>query len=387
MSSQFDEYIERRGTGSIKWDRRPGLDPFWVADLDFRSPQPIIDVLKQRSEFGVFGYAHAHDGLEQAIIEYAERRFSEKVESSHLVHIGGLVPALSLACQAIGQPGDAVMTHSPVYYPFLSVANDQKMSTIAIPQIQDTSGNWTFNWDLMEAQVTPQTKIFILCSPQNPLGRVFSKDEISRLADFCERHDLILVSDEVHEGLIYNLEATPFFSGLHLPESFRKRLIVLNSPSKTYNIAGLAYAYAIIFDDSLRRKFVTAKKHTQAEINTLSFYAAEAAYREPGCEIWRQELVYYLQENYQTLRTFVDEKFENVKMPNMTATYLAWLDFTQTSIANPAKFFEEKCGIYLSDGAPFGKAGCCRINFGCPKDRLCSALEKMASAFQAAKPS
>jgi len=382
MNSVFDEYIERRGTGSIKWDRRPNLEPFWVADLDFRSPQPVIDVLRERVEFGVYGYANAHEGLESAVVDYIQRRHRTEIEPKHLVHVGGLVPALSLACQAIGEAGDEMMTHSPVYYPFLSVAKDQSMNTLAIAQVQDEQGKWTFDWDAMEATVTERTKLFILCSPQNPLGRVFSEDEILKLADFCERHDLILVADEVHCDLIFDESATPFFSGLNLPESFRKRLIVLNSPSKTYNIAGLAYAYAVIFDDSLRRRFVAAKKHTQPEINTLSFYAAEAAYREG--ESWRVELVDYLKGNYDLLRKFVDERLLGVQLPAMEATYLAWLDFSGTGVKNPAKFFEEECGLYLSDGATFGKAGCCRINFGCPRARLEAALEKMATAFEKA---
>ncbi len=380
MNQQFDEYIERRGTGSIKWDRKPGLEPFWVADLDFKSPQPVIDALRERVDFGVYGYAHAHEGLEEAVCDYVLRRHRTKIEAKHLVHVGGLVPALSLACQAFGSKGGQMMTHSPVYYPFLSVAKDQEMETLALPQVKGEEGQWTLDWEKMEASVTEKTEIFILCSPQNPLGRVFTEAEIKRLASFCETHDLILVTDEVHCDLIYDEDKTPFFSGLNLPESFRKRLIVLNSPSKTYNIAGLAYAYAIIFDDHLRRRFVAAKKHTQAEINTLSFYAAEAAYRHG--ESWRQSLVTYLKGNYDLLRSFVDQEWEGVEMPEMEATYLAWLDFSKTGIENPAQLFEEKAKLYLSDGAAFGQKGACRLNFGCPRARLQQALETMTKVIR-----
>ena len=278
MSFDFDQVIPRKGTGCIKYDRKPDLDPFWVADMDFAAPPCIIEALHKRVDHGIFGYAQPHEALNQVILDYLARRMGHQAELEHILHLGGLVPALSIAARAFCQAGEAVMTCTPVYPPFLGVHNDAKAKLITVDHIK-VDQQWTFDWDAMEQAVTPETKVFILCNPQNPLGRVFTKEEVIRLAEFCERHDLILVSDEIHCDLIMDEAATPHYSALRLPENFQSRLIILLSPSKTWNIAGLGYALAVIPDDSVRRKFTAASGHTRPEINAISYYAAEAAYR------------------------------------------------------------------------------------------------------------
>jgi len=267
--SLFDTIIPRRGSGSIKWDRRPDLDPFWVADMDFASPPCIIEALQKRVEHGVFGYAQAHEGLEEAILDYLARSHRASVSKNDLVHLGGLVPALSLAARAFGNPGEEVMICTPVYYPFLHVGKDAQLKTIAIDHVFENQ-QWRFDWEGMEKAVTPNTRIFILCNPQNPLGRVFSPEEILQVAEFCHRHSLILVSDEIHCDLVLDHQSNPHFSALRLPEKYRQNLITLQSPSKTYNIAGLGYAFAVIENDSLRRQFVATKGCTLPEINALA---------------------------------------------------------------------------------------------------------------------
>ena len=377
MNFDFDHLIERRGSGSIKFDRRPGLDPFWVADMDFASAPAILAALHRRVDHGVFGYAQAHDGLNEAILTYLLERRGVRVPLDHIVHLGGLVPALSLAARALCQPGDAVMTCTPVYPPFLGIHHDVKAALITVDHVLTEQG-WGFDWEAMELAVTPQTKVFLLCNPQNPLGRVFGRAEIERLAEFCEVHELVLVSDEIHCDLVFDEAATPHVSGLNLPERFAERTITLLSPSKTWNIAGLGYAYAVIPNDALRRKFTAARGHTLTEINALAYYAAEAAYRHG--EPWRKALMTYLRHNRDTLVDFVRTRCPGLAVRPGDATYLAWIDASGLAVPNPAVHFELKAGLFLSDGAYFGWPDHVRFNFGCPRARMLEGLEKMAAA-------
>ncbi len=377
MSYDFHTTILRRGTGCIKYDRRPELDPFWVADMDFASAPCITEALHRRVDHGVFGYAHPHDGLNEAILTYLRERRGASVPLDHIVHLGGLVPALSLAIRAFCKPGEAVLTCTPVYPPFIGSHHDAKAALISVDHIL-TEGEWCFDWEALEKAVTPETKVFLLCNPQNPLGRVFPAADIEKLAEFCEHHDLILVSDEIHCDLIFDETATPHFSALNLTARFANRLITLLSPSKTWNIAGLGYAFAVIPDDSVRRKFSAARGHTLSEINALSYYAAEAAYRHG--EPWRKELVSYLKKNRDILADFIGNRCPGLTIKPGDATYLAWIDASGMNLGNPASHFEKNAGLFLSDGAFFGWPGHFRFNFGCPRTRMMEGLEKIAAA-------
>ena len=377
MNFDFDSLITRRGTGSIKYDRRPELDPFWVADMDFVSAPAILKALHDRVDHGIFGYAQAHAGLNEAVIAYLSERRGATVPLEQIIHLGGLVPALSLAARAFCKAGDAVMTCTPVYPPFIGVHHDAHVSLITVDHAM-ADGRWTFDWQAMENAVTPETKIFLLCNPQNPLGRVFSAAEVAKLAAFCETHDLVLVSDEIHCDLIFDETATPHFSALNLPEKLAKRTITLLAPSKTWNIAGLGYAFAVIPDDSLRRKFIAARGHTLPEINALSYYAAGAAYRDG--EPWREELMVYLKSNRDILVDFINTRCPGLTAAAGEATYLAWIDARGMGVENPAAHFEKKAGLFLSDGAYFGWPGWFRFNFGCPRARMLEGLEKIAAA-------
>jgi cystathionine beta-lyase len=375
MHFDFDTIIPRRGTGCIKFDRKPHLAPYWVADMDFISAPCILEALHHRVDHGVFGYAQPHQGLEDAVLGYLHRRHHADVPADHIVHLGGIVPALSLAARAFCKPGESVMTCTPVYPPFLGVHHDAHAKLVTIDHIHDGT-NWTFDWDAMENAVQPETKVFLLCNPQNPLGRVFTVAEIERIADFCERHDLVLISDEIHCDLILDESLTPFASALRLPEKFHSRLITLLSPSKTWNIAGLGYAYAVISDDSLRRRFTAARGHTLAEINALGYCAAEAAYQHG--EPWRQALLAYLRENRDTLVRYIADHFPQLSVRSNNATYLAWIDASGMGVANPAHHFEQHAGLFLSDGAFFGWPQHIRFNFACPRSYLLQGLEKLA---------
>jgi cystathionine beta-lyase len=377
MQFDFDTPITRRGTGCIKYDRRPELHPYWVADMDFVSAPAIIEALHRRVDHGVFGYAQAHEGLNEAVLSYLCERRGVTAPIDHIVHLGGLVPALSLAARAFCRPGEAVMTCTPVYPPFLNVHHDAKVDLVTVDHVWGDDG-WAFDWEALEKAVTPATKVFLLCNPQNPLGRVFPAADVVRLAEFCEAHDLVLVSDEIHCDLVFDENETPHFSALELPEKLAARTITLLSPSKTWNIAGLGYAYAVIPDDSLRRRFCAARGHTLSEINALSYYAAEAAYRHG--EPWRRELITYLRGNRDLLVDFIAKQCPALAVRPGQATYLAWIDCSGMQVENPALHFERKSELFLSDGAFFGWPRHVRFNFGCPRSVMLDGLSRMAAA-------
>lgn len=378
MTYDFDTIIPRRGTGNIKYDRKPELDPFWVADMDFASAPEITEAIIRRAQHPIYGYAQAHQGLIDATMDYLANRQHVSVPVESIVWLGGLVPALSLAVKAFCRPGEAVMTCTPSYPPFLNVHHDsEKIDLISIPHAQ-IEGRWTFDFAAMEAAVTPQTRLFLLSNPQNPLGRVFSRAELIQLAEFCETHDMILVSDEIHCDLVFSEDLTPHICGHSLPEKFHNRIITLLSPSKTYNIAGIGIAYAIITDESLKRKFTAVRGHTQTEINTFGFYAAEAAYRHG--EPWRQQMLGYLAKNQSVMHQFLTQNAPQLVVNHNEATYLTWIDCRACGWENPALHWEKEAKLFVSDGAFFGVKGFIRFNFACPRTRMLEGLEKLVKA-------
>lgn len=389
----FDEKLERRGSGSIKWDRYPNYEPFWVADMDFRSPDCVVEAIHRRTDQGVFGYAMPHQGLVEAVLGYLSSMHKVEATADELVHLPGMVPALSLACRAFTDPGDEVMICAPVYYPFFHVAKDSAATIVSVPHVRaaateddqpediqpagEGKTTWRFDWDAIETAVTDKTSMLILCNPQNPLGRVFTQAEVVQLAEFCERHNLMLISDEIHCDLVLDPDQ-PHFSCLNLPEKFQSRLVTLMAPSKTYNIAGLGYTFAVISDAELRRKFVAAKGCTVPEINLLAMVAAEAAYAEG--EPWRQDLIAYLTKNRDVLAEFVRNEMPQVRLHEHAATYLYWMDCSALNESQPVEFFAKQAGVYLTDGRPFGSSDHVRFNFGCPEAQMMSGLEAMAKA-------
>jgi len=285
---------------------------------------------------------------------------------------------LSLAVRGFVKQGEAIMICSPVYYPFLHVAKDADAETIDVPHVK-VDGKFTFDWEGMEAAVTEKTKMFILCNPQNPLGRNFSQEEIVKVAEFCDRHGLVLVSDEIHCDLVFNEAEQPFYSALRLPEALQQKLIVLQAPSKTYNIAGLGYAFAVIPNDSIRRGFMSDRGCTLPEINCIAFYTAEAAYRHG--EPWRQELLAYLRKNRDTFMEFTKSEIAGATTPDIEATYLGWMDCRAMGVSNPAAYLEKDAGLFVTDGAAFGGPGHIRLNYGCPHSRMLEGLEKIKTSF------
>ena len=378
MSFDFDTVPDRVGTGSLKWDKYAGRDviPLWVADMDFRSPPAVVDALRARAEHGVFGYTVPYTEVVQETLAYLQRAHGLEASPDWLVWLPGLVPALNVACRAFGEPGDEVLTCTPVYPPFLSAPGFSDRKRVTVPLLSNGSG-WDVDWEGLERAVTPHTRLFILCQPHNPVGRVWREEELARLVDFCEEHELILCSDEIHCDLI--LDDVPHVPTLSLGLSAHQRTITMLSPSKTYNLPGLACAYAVIPDDGVRAAFKRAARGIITEVNAFGYTGCAAAYQHG--EPWRQELLNYLRGNRDLVYRFAAERLPGVKLQPMEATYLAWLDVRGLELDNPVKFFED-AGVGLSNGNDFGAPGFVRLNFGCPRARLLEGLERMARALR-----
>ena len=376
MTFDFDSVPDRTGTGSIKWDKYAGRDivPLWVADMDFRSPPAVIEALRARVEHGLYGYTVPYDEVVQETLAYLLRVHGLEVRPEWLVWLPGLVPALNVACRAFGEPGNEVLTCTPVYPPFLSAPGFSDRRRVTVPLAVEGE-RWVIDWEGLERAVTPETRLFILCHPHNPVGRVWTRDELERLVDFCDEHELVLCSDEIHCDLI--LDDGPHIPTLSLGEAAQRRTITMLSPSKTYNLPGLACAYALIPDEGLRSAFKRAARGIITEVNVFGYAGCAAAYREG--EPWRQELLTYLRGNRELVYSFIGERMPKIRMLPMQATYLAWLDVRGLDLDNPVKFFED-AGVGLSNGLDFGAPGFLRLNFGCPRTRLQEGLERIARA-------
>ncbi len=373
----FDQVIDRTGTGSLKWDKYAGRDilPMWVADMDFASPPEVADALRARSGHGVFGYTVPYEEVTSDVLAYLRRQHGLDVDASWLAWSHGLVPALNICCRMVGASGSGIMTCIPVYPPFLSAPYFSDRKRITVP-LANAGGRWGFDWDAMEEAVTPETELFILCHPHNPVGRTWTREDLEGILDFCERHDLVLVSDEIHCDLVLD-EGVKHIPTLALGERAAARTVTLHAPSKTYNLPGLACAYAVIPDDGLRARFQRQARGVITEINAFGYAGCAAAYRHG--EPWRQELIPYLRANRDLVHAFVRDELPGVTMHPMSATYLAWLDVRALQLDNPVAFFEA-AGVGLSNGADFGTPGWLRLNFGCPRSVLREGLERMKRA-------
>jgi cystathionine beta-lyase len=374
----FDSCPDRSGFGSLKWDKYQGRDilPLWVADMDFTTAPEIITALQARLDHGVFGYTKPFQAPVEAVLNYLERQHSYRAQAAWLNFLPGLVPAINMCVHAFTTADESVMTAIPVYPPFLSAPDYAGRELIKVPLCLDAQERWTLDLEAMEAAVKPNTRLLILCSPHNPVGRVFTEQELTALAAFCERHDLILISDEIHCDLVFDAQAKHTVTAT-LSDSIAQRTVTLMAPSKTYNLPGLACAFSVIENTALRSRFQHAIRGIITEVNCFGYAGCAAAYSQG--EPWRQELIQYLRGNYQLVYDFIRTELPQIKFRPMEATYLAWFDVSQLGLEQPAQFFEQH-GVGLSDGVPFDGSQHLRLNFGCPRPRLEAGLARMASA-------
>ncbi|MFA6962348.1 MAG: PatB family C-S lyase [Opitutaceae bacterium] len=387
MSFDFDTLLQRHDTDSQKWQKYAGQDilPLWVADMDFRSSPAILKALHDRVDHGIFGYARPTASTVSAVTDALASRYGWTIDPSWIVWLPGLVCGLNVTSQAFAQPGDEVLTLTPVYPPFMTAPKNSGRVSLTVPFVLNsasTPARWEIDWDALERAVTPKTKLFFLCNPHNPLARVWRRDELVRLGEFCIRHDLVLCSDEIHCDLILD-PALPHIPTSTLSPEIAARSLTLMAPSKTYNVPGLGTSFAVIPNPSLRARFVRATAGIVAEVTTLGFAACEAAYHDS--EDWRQALLAYLRGNRDFLLDFLARELPGIHVAApIEATYLAWINVESLNLADPIAHFE-KHGVGLSDGAFFAaKHGShVRINFGCPRATLAEALRRMKSAVTA----
>ena len=379
----FDTVIDRQGTGSLKWERYAGRDvlPMWVADMDFAVCPAITQALLERVAHPIFGYTRSYPGPGEAVVSYLKKMHGVDVDLSWLVWMPGMVPGTAMAAATAGKAGDEVMIFTPVYPPFFSAPADAERKVLAVP-LTEVDGRITFDWAAMEAAVTPRTCLLLLCSPHNPVGRVWTRAELELLAEFCVRHGLALCSDEIHCDLLVEPEVSPFTSCLTLDGPIRDQLVVMMAASKTYNVPGLGLSFAIIPNPEMRRKFQATKNCFVAETSPLGFVTTEAAYRDG--EAWRQSLCEYLRGNRDLIVSHLAAYAPEVRMPHLEATYLAWLDVRALGLVHPAAHFEAH-GLGLSNGADFGAPGFVRLNFGCPRAVLAEGLRRFSLGVDAAR--
>jgi cystathionine beta-lyase len=378
MPFDFDEIIDRRGTVAVKWDKYAERDviPMWVADMDFRSPPSVVEAVRQRVEHGVFGYTDAPPELNAVIVAHLARAYGWTVKPEWLMWLPGLVTGINLVCRAIGEEGDDVVTATPVYHPFLTAPVNQQRGVVRVPMRLE-GNRWLWDFERLEASITPRSKLLLLCNPHNPVGRVFSREESGELGRIAAKHDLVICSDEIHCGLILDADKShvPIAS---LGDDVSARTITLMAASKTFNLPGLGCAFALVSNASLRKRLERAAAGIVPRVTAPGFAATLAAYRDG--EPWRLALVDYLRGN----RDLVMDRIEataGLSMTPLEATYLAWIDARATQLREPAKFFEQ-AGVGLYDGKVFDGEGYVRLNFACPRSVLVKALDRMAEALQ-----
>lgn len=386
MPYDFDKRIDRRGTNCGKWEYfGDGVLPMWVADMDFCSPPPVIEALRQRVEHGVFGYGNYEPReMLEVVIERLATRHHLNVGKETIAFLPGLIVGLNAVCRAIGDAGDEILTLTPAYPPFFDAVKWAGKQLVDVPLATTSDGvllRYEIDFDALEAAITPRTKLLLFCNPHNPVGRMYSRAELERIADIALRHDLIICSDEIHCDLSFDAE---HISTATLSPEVADRTITLLAPSKTFNLAGLSCAFSVTTNPELREKIAAVKNGMVGHPNIFGFVAATAAYRYG--QPWLDEVLPYLRENRDTVVDYVATNMPGVKVTRPEGTYLSWLDFNALELPDnkPADFFLKTAKVALNEGAAFGKGGegFARLNFGCPRSMLLEGLDKLHDALE-----
>ena len=369
----FDIIIDRKASTKWKKYKDTGVLPMWIADMDFKAPQAVSDLLKVRSDLGDFGYTDAPNELRNVIVERLKVSYDWTVEHNEILFIPGVVSGLNTVCRAWVKPDESIITAAPIYPPFLEApaTNGRKLIKIDTDPV---GGRYHYPLFALRNSITTKSHLLLLCNPFNPIGRVLSFSELREIVDICLDHHLLICSDEIHCDLVFD-------GRTHIPlakvdERIEESLVTLISPGKTYNIAGIGGGIAIIKNKSLREKFLEASHGVVGDVSLFSYAAMLAAYRD--CESWRKQVINYLQDNRNYCENRV-EKIPGIKMNKVEATYLAWLDVRDLKLDDALSFFEE-AGVGLSDGKDFGGPGFMRLNFGCPRAILTEAWDRIAWA-------
>ena len=378
MQYNFDEITDRRGTNSYKWDNASeGVIPLWVADMDFRTAAPVVEALRQRVGHGIFGYTKVPDEYYEAVIGWFGRRHGLHILKDWIIYTSGVVPAVSAILKAMTEPGDKVLVQTPVYNCFFSSIRNNGCTAESSPLVR-TGDTYTIDFEDFEAKAAdPSVKVFILCNPHNPAGRVWTAEELRKMGEICLRHNVFVIADEIHCELVYpGCEYVPFAS---LSDEFRRNSATCVSPSKAFNIAGLQIADIIVSDPDTRARIDRAININEVcDVNPFGVIATIAAYNEG--EEWLEQLLSYLKGNYTFMKDFCASRLPEFPIARLEGTYLVWMDCSVLKI--PSGELEDRlmkeAGIWLNAGTMYGAEGegFQRWNIACPRARLQEALER-----------
>ena len=383
MKYNFDELIERRGTGCVKWDEMPDGDviPLWVADMDFRAAPAIQEAIHRRAEHGVFGYTVVDDCYYDSVISWFQRRHQWTIHRNEILYTTGVVPAMSVAIKALTMPGEQVLILSPDYNCFFSSIrnNDCKVLESALRFCRNKRFEVDFE-DFEAKCADPKTTVFLLCNPHNPTGRIWTKEELERMNDICMKHGVVVVSDEIHCELV--MPGHTFQPFAAVSEACRENSVILNSPSKSFNIAGLQIANIVCARPDWRRRLDRAININEVcDVNPFGPVALIAAYKES--EDWLDALNLYLWDNYTALCDFVAQHIPQWNVRPLEGTYLPWVDITATGFTAQqySDYLFCKAHVRVNPGTMYGPQtgeGYIRLNIACPRSRLMEALERIA---------
>lgn len=378
-SFDFDEIVDRSGTSSTKHEKYAGRDvlPLWVADMDFRAPPSVIDALRRRIDHGVYGYTDTPPELIELIRSRLQQLYGWQVDARHIVFLPGVVPALNVACRAYCDPGDPVITSVPIYPPFMSAPAFSGRELLKVPARCD-DGVWSIDLDGLE-QAAASSSLLLLCNPYNPVGRALTRDELAAIADICERHDVVICSDEIHCDLLF--DGRSHIPTATLGDAVARRTVTLMAPSKTFNLAGFGGSFAVIQDDTLRRRFKAEMRGIMPHVGFIAYEAMIAAYRDG--EPWYDALITYLQGNRDFLAAAI-AGIPGLSVNHVEATYLAWLDVSALGLNDPPAYFEQ-AGVGMSEGYRFDDDRFMRLNFGCPRSVLEEAVVRLDAAARGAR--
>lgn len=387
MNYNFDQIIDRKNTNSLKYDfaaergRPADILPLWVADMDFRTADCIVDRLKQDADHGIFGYSDGQEGYFQAVSAWYQTYFGWSVKKEWLIKTPGIVFAIAAAVRAFTEEEDGVLVQQPVYYPFTEVILDNNRSLVNNPLVLK-NGHYEIDFKDFEEKIrSEKVRLFLLCSPHNPVGRVWTEEELRRLGTICKRYGVMIVSDEIHNDFTYEGYKHHIFT--EVDPTFEEITVLCTSPSKTFNLAGLQISNIFIPNKANRKKFQKAVSQTgYSQVNMLGLTACQTAYE--GGRQWLDELKVYLKGNLDFVRAYLKELLPEIKLIEPEGTYLIWLDFRELRLQEEEleDLIVNRAGLWLDSGAIFGKdgAGFQRINMACPRSVLNEALNRLRNA-------
>lgn len=386
MNYNFDAVIDRSNNFAAKWsemDKKFGTNdllPMWVADMDFKAAPCIIDALKERLDQGIYGYTTRPDSYNQSIVNWISRIHDWNIKSEWLVFSPGVIPTISVLIQEMTNKSDKIMIQEPVYSPFNSVVKDNGRELVISELVQLDDGSYVMDYEDIEAKIK-DVKLFILCNPHNPVGRVWSKDELKKLGDICFKNNVKVISDEIHSDIIFkNNKHIPFAS---ICEEFEQNTITCMAPTKTFNIAGLQTSYVVLPNEEDYKILDSAFARLDIRRNnSFSLVATEAAYNHG--EDWLKEFLEYLEGNVDFAIKYIEEKMPSLKVKKPEGTYLLWVDFSKLGVSDEciAKALVEKGRVALNQGTSFGNSGkgFQRINLACPRSMVEEALVRIEKA-------